>query len=296
MSPLQSSVPGGEPSRTAHTVALLRAVHQLLDEPLILPDPVALPILGAAAAARLSEDPFALNDPISRGLRAAVVARSRFVEDELTRCIGDGVRQYVLLGAGLDTFACRCSDLHAGLRVFEVDRPEGQRWKQLRLAEAGIGVPSSLRFVPLDLERDDLLGALATAGFRADQPACVGWMGVTMYLSAQTVGHTLAALARLADGSHVLFDHRMPAAMLHPIDRAVDELLGAQAAGAGEPWLSSFDPGGLQQQLLDLGFTAAASVAPEDLNARYFARRRDGLCVGRGLRIMRACTGPVRPA
>lgn len=293
MSALQPNiVRTSTPSRTAHSVATLRAVHQLLDDPIVLPDPVALPLLGAQAQAALRDDPFRLNDPIARGLRAAVVARSRYVEDELSRCIASGVRQYMVLGAGLDTFAYRSAEAEAaGVRVFELDHGGTLRWKQQLLAEAGIRLPPSVTFVPMDFERDDLRETLALAGFGADLPACVSWMGVTPYLTSGAVVRTLGTLARLAAGSHVCFDYRVPASMLGAVDRAVDEFIGQQAANAGEPWLTTFDPESLQRQLLDLGFEMVASVTPEDLNARFFARRKDGLRVGGALRIMVARTG-----
>ena len=276
----------GEPSRSALTVASLRAVHQLLDEPLLFPDPIALPLLGASAEAALRDDPFVLNDPMSRGLRGALVVRSRFVEDELARCVAAGARQYVLLGAGLDTFAYRNPYHDEGLQVFEVDHPGTQRWKQQLLAEAGIGVPPSLTFVPVDFERDDLGGALRQAGFRADQAACVSWMGVTMYLTADAVLSTLGTVAGFAAGSCLCFDYRVPATMLNPIERVINEVLEKQIAALGEPWLSTFDPAQLQSQLLELGFSSAASATPDDLNVRYFARRKDGLRTGGGVRIM----------
>jgi len=276
----------GEPSRSALTVASLRAVHQLLDEPLLFPDPIALPLLGASAEAALRDDPFVLNDPMSRGLRGALVVRSRFVEDELARCVAAGARQYVLLGAGLDTFAYRNPYRDEGLQVFEVDHPGTQRWKQQLLAEAGIGVPPSLTFVPADFERDDLGGALRQAGFRADQAACVSWMGVTMYLTADAVLSTLGTVAGFAAGSCLCFDYRVPATMLNPIERVINEVLEQQIAALGEPWLSTFDPAQLQSQLLEQGFSSAASATPDDLNVRYFARRKDGLRTGGGVRIM----------
>lgn len=276
----------GQPSRSALSVASLRAVHQLLDEPLVLPDPIALPLLGASTEAALRDDPFALNDPMGRGLRGALVARSRFVEDALSHCVAAGVRQFVLVGAGLDTFAYRNPYRDEGLRVFEVDHPGTQRWKQQLLAEAGIGLPASLTFVPADLERDDLGNALRQTGFRADQPACVSWMGVTMYLTADAVAATLRTVAGFAAGSRLCFDYRVPVTMLNPVERVINEVLEQQLATLGEPWLSTFDPAQLQRQLLELGFRTAESAAPEELNARYFARRKDGLRTGGGIRIM----------
>ena len=281
----------GQPSRSALGVASLRAVHQLLDEPLVLSDPMALPLLGAATEAALRDDPFALNDPMSRGLRTALVARSRFVEDALSSCEAAGVRQYLIVGAGLDTFAYR----DEGLRVFEVDHPGTQRWKQL-LAQAGIAVPASLTFVAADFERDDLesdglasadlASALRQAGFRADQAACVSWMGVTMYLTTDAVAATLRTVAGFAAGSRLCFDYRVPVAMLNPVERVINDLMEQRMAALGEPWLSTFDPTQLRRQLLELGFKTAESATPEDINARYFARRKDGLRTGGGVCIM----------
>ena len=276
----------GQPSRSALSVASLRAVHQLLDEPLVLSDPIALPLLGASTEAALRDDPFALNDPISRSLRGALVARSRFVEDELSRCVAAGVRQYLVMGAGLDTFAYRNPHGEAGLRVFEVDHPGTQRWKRQLLAEARIGEPASLSFVPADFERDDLCTALRQAGFHADRPACVSWMGVTMYLTAEAVSATLRTVAGFAAGSCLCFDYRVPVTMLNPVESAINEFMGQQVAALGEPWLSDFDPVQLQRQLLELGFSSAASATPDELNLRYFARRKDGLRTGGGVRIM----------
>lgn len=276
----------GEPSRSALSVASLRAVHQLLDDPLVLPDPIALPLLGASTEAALRDDPFVLNDPMSRGVRGALVARSRFVEDELSRCVAAGVRQYLVLGAGLDTFAYRNPYRDEGLRVFEVDHPGTQGWKRQLLADAGIGVPASLTFVPADLERDDLGSALRQAGFSDDRPACVGWMGVTMYLTTDAVAATLRTVAGFAAGSRLCFDYRVPVTMLNPVERVINDVMEQRLAALGEPWLSTFDPAHLQRQLLDLGFTAADSATPDDLNARYFARRKDGLRTGGGVRIM----------
>jgi methyltransferase (TIGR00027 family) len=283
---LTNIVRQGEPSRSALGVASLRAVHQLLDEPLILPDPVALPLLGSTTEAALRDDPFTLNDPLSRGLRAALVARSRFVEDELSGCVAAGVRQYLVMGAGLDTFAYRNPHSNEGLRVFEVDHPGTQKWKQQLLAEAGIGVPASLSFVPADFEHDDLASALRQAGFLADQPACVSCMGVTMYLTAEAVAATLRTVAGFAPGSRLCFDYRVPVAMQNPVERAVNEVIEQRVATLGEPWLSTFDPARLKRQLLELAFSSAESATPDDLNARYFVRRKDGLRVGGGVRIM----------
>ncbi len=280
----------GEPSRSALSVATMRAAHQLLDEPLVFADPLALPLLGAPGAAALQDDPYALNDPLSRGVRGALVARSRVVEDELSSCVAAGVRQYLIVGAGLDTFAYRNPYGNEGLRVFEVDHPGTQRWKRQRLAGANVGVPASLTFVPLDFELDDLGSALRQAGFLADRPACVSWMGVTMYLTADAVAATLRTVAGFAPGSRLCFDYRVPVTMLNPVERVINDVIEQRLAALGEPWVSAFDPEQLKCQLIEMGFRSAESATPEDLNARYFARRKDGLRTGGGVRIMCAST------
>lgn len=283
-----NTVRNGEPSRSALRVAQLRAVHQLLDEPVVLADPIALPILGQQLAASLQEDPFVLNDPLSRGLRAGLVARSRFAEDELARAVAAGVRQYVVLGAGLDTFAYRNPHAEAGLQVFEVDHPSTQQWKRQCLAEAAIALPDNLpnltHYVPVDFEHGELAQALAQAGFRADLPACFSWLGVTVYLTSEAVMETLSYVASLPAGSSITFDYRVPPAQLNPIEQAIGSFIGQQIALMGEPWVSSFDPVQLQQDLLKLGFSQFDDPGPDVINARYFHRRKDGLRCGSSFR------------
>jgi methyltransferase (TIGR00027 family) len=270
----------GKPSRTAWRVATLRAAHQLLDEPLVLSDPIALPILGPHAEAELREDPFVYNDPTSRGLRAAVVVRSRFAEDELARAVATGVRQYVVLGAGLDTFAYRNPHKAGGLRVFEVDHLSTQQWKRDCLKDAGIPIPEDLIFAPVDFEHGTLAQGLAEAGFRTDLPACFSWLGVTMYLTEAAILELLRFVASLPKLSSIIFDYRVPASMLDPVQQAVGELMAQRAAAVGEPWVSAFDPVLLRQQVLELGFSEAETWEPDELNRCYLHRRKDGLRSG----------------
>ncbi|MBM3094025.1 SAM-dependent methyltransferase [Ensifer sp. T173] len=271
---------GGEPSRTALSTASLRAVHQLLDEPIVLSDPIALRILGPETEAALRRDPFSMNDPLSRGSRAILVARSRFAEDELARAVAQGIRQYVVLGAGLDTFAYRNPHVETGVRVFEVDHESTQQWKRQCLETAGIALPDSVTFVPVDFEHDTLAERLAVAGFHADQPACFCWMGVTVYLTPQAVLDTLSFVASQPVGSSITFDYRVPASHLGPVERFVVDLAEKEIAALGEPWLSSFEPEHLQQQLRELGFRHVEDPGPEAINSRYLSRRKDGLQSG----------------
>ena len=154
----------GTPSGTALRVAAVRAAHRLLDDPVVFDDPLALSILGPEAEAAMRADPYRFNDPISRGLRASLIVRSRVAEDELARAVAAGVRQYVVLGAGLDTFAYR--NPFEDLRVFEIDHPATQAWKRECLDKAGIAIPDSLTFAPVDFEEGVTLAeGLAAAGF-----------------------------------------------------------------------------------------------------------------------------------
>src|SRR5271155_2688796 len=170
----------GKFSRTARRVAIRRAAHQLLDHPMVLDDPLALRIIGSEAAEELRSNPKE-HHAFSRAFRAFMAARSRYAEDELACAVAHGVRQYVALGAGLDTFAYR--NPHPGLQVFEVDHPATQAWKREQLQAAGIAIPASLTFVPLDFERQTLAEGLGECGFDSSAAAFLSWLGVTPYLT-----------------------------------------------------------------------------------------------------------------
>ena len=283
----------GRPSATAERVAQRRAAHQLLDRPAVFEDPLALRILGPQAAAALEADPLRLESGrISPYLRAFLAARSRFAEDRLAGAVEAGARQYVVLGAGLDTFAYRNLHAAAGLHVFEVDHPSTQAWKRTRLEEAGIAVPASLTFVALDFETRTLAAALQEAGFRAETRAFVSWLGVTMYLELGAVLATLASLAALmCAGSEVVLDYAIARSSLGALQRAVFDALAARVAAVGEPWRSAFTPETLAADLRALGFAELEDLGPDELNARYFAGRRDRLRVGSLAHLLRARVG-----
>jgi len=284
-----ASAPGilqsGRPSRTALRVAALRAVHQLLDEPTVLDDPLALRILGSEREAALRHDPFQYDEPLLRHLRASLVVRSRLAEDELARSVREGVAQYVVLGAGLDTFAYR-NPHGAALRVFEVDHPATQAWKRDMLARAAITVPDTLRFVPIDFAHDTLAQALAAAGFRPDAPAFFSWLGVTVYLEADAVLDTLRFVASLPAPSGILFDYRIADALLTPMQAGALGRMAERVAELGEPWKSAFDPAALAERMQAFGFGELVDLGADELNERYLARRKDGLRKGGGFRLM----------
>jgi len=266
------------PKPSALMVATQRAAHQLLDRPLVLDDPVALSVLGAAETQALRDNTDRFRHPTSVGMRSSVIVRSRLADDVWAEAVERGIRQYVVLGAGLDTSAYRHPDTPA--RIFEVDLPATQAWKQARLCEAGIAVPSSLHFVPVNFERVGLAEGLVRAGFDAGEPAIFSWLGVTMYLDEAAVIETLRFIAGCAKGSAVLFEYVMPLSSLPPIMRIAMEQVTAQFAERGEPWKTFFEPAGLAEMLTELGFSHSNMWSPDELNERYLANRTDGLHIG----------------
>jgi methyltransferase (TIGR00027 family) len=275
----------GKFSKTAQRVAIRRAAHQLLDEPRVLDDPLALRIIGSEAAAALRSDPKE-DHAFARAFRAFMAARSRFAEDELARAVETGVSQqritqYVILGAGLDTFAYR--NPHPGLRVFEVDHPATQTWKREQLQEAGIPIPPSLTFVPVDFEHQTLANALARSGLDLNAPAFFSWLGVTPYLTREACMTTLSVIAKMPAGSGVVFDFAIDPALLNAGQRQALDALSKRVAAAGEPFQLFFDPAKLQHELKTLGFRRTEFLQGAQINARYFKDRADGLQVRGGL-------------
>ena len=263
-----------KPSRTAFRVAVRRAAHQILDRPLILDDPLALRIIGSEEASKLSAS--TREDAASRGMRAFMAVRSRFAEDELANSVGSGTKQYVVLGAGLDTFACR--NPHADLRVFEVDHPATQQWKREQLQAAGIAIPSQAVFVPIDFERETLGDALDRGGFRLqDHPAFFSWLGVVPYLSERAFEDTLNFIAAMPKPSGVVFDYGVARSALSWRERFVLDALAARVAAAGEPFQLFFEPEQLAAQLRQIGFNHVEDLGSDEINRRYFSGRADGL-------------------
>jgi methyltransferase (TIGR00027 family) len=270
----------GKFSRTAQRVAIRRAAHQLLDRPRVLDDPLALRIIGADAAAELRSNPKE-HHAFSRAFRAFMAARSRYAEDELARVVAQGVNQYVVLGAGLDTFAYR--NPHSGLRVFEVDHPATQAWKREQLQAAGIAIPASLIFVPIDFEGQTLADGLGQCGFDLSAAAFFSWLGVTPYLTCETCMITLKFIAGMPPGSGVVFDFAVDPALLNAGQRQALDALSQRVARYGEPFQLFFDPGELQDELRGMGFRRTEFLQGKELNARYFKDRDDGLLVRGGL-------------
>lgn len=279
----------GRPSRTAMRVAMLRAAHQFMDTPKIFDDPLALRIIGAEAAATLRAEQSEESDAASRAMRAFLCARSRFAEDELAQAVKRGVRLYVVLGAGLDTFAYR--NPHAGVRVFEVDFPATQMWKQKKLRAAEIAVPETLTFAPVDFEKQTLAEGLLQAGFRAGEPAFFAWLGVTPYLNRETVLSTFRTMISLSPQNGVAFDYAVPRASLDAASQIAFDLLAGRVAAAGEPFVGFFSPEELAQELRAMGYHHIEDFGREEIEARYFTDRQDGLRIGRKLARLMCARG-----
>ncbi len=256
----------GKPSRTAWAAAAHRADHQILEGGRIFADPLALRILGEEADIvdrRVGEQHF------RRRLRIFIAIRTRFAEDALAAAIERGVRQLVVQGAGLDTYAYR-SIWGDRLRIFEVDHPATQAWKRQLLEKAAIPIPQSLTFAPIDFEHTSLADGLAAAGFDSSQQTFFTWLGVVPYLTGEAIRSTLGFIANLSHGAHVVFDYSDPPDKLPPELRAAHEKRAARVAEIGEAFLTYFEPHDLNAKLLNLGFAEIEDLGPRQIAARYF--------------------------
>ncbi|MBL8218893.1 MAG: class I SAM-dependent methyltransferase [Bryobacterales bacterium] len=254
---------------TALRVAVRRAAHQLLDEPRVFEDPLALGIIGEREAAKLRSRIGGKEREWNNSLRAWIAARSRYAEDRLAEAVRGGVSDYVVLGAGLDTFAYR--NPYDGLRVWEVDLADAQAAKRRMLGEAGIRVPDTVRFVAVDFERESLRERLDEHGF-AGREAFVSWLGVTPFLGQEAFARTLRELEEIA--AQVVFDYAVRGEELDEADRFAQELIARRVAAAGEPYRLSFSLG---QEFA--GFRVMEDLGKDEVNARYFGGRGDGLRV-----------------
>lgn len=261
----------GKASKTALGVAIRRAAHQLMDRPPVLDDPIALRLIGPGYPRHLER----ASHRVARDFRAFMAVRSRYVEDKLAEAVAQGIRQYVVLGAGLDTFAYR--NPFAELRVFEVDFPATQVWKKQMLAQAGIDVPAGLTFVPLDFEHHTLAEGLLGSGFDAGEPAFFGWLGVIPYLTREAFRATLGAIGRLPAGSGVGFDYALAPETLSPEGRVAFDALAARVAAAGEPFQLFVTPEDMDTELRRAGFHRVEQLDSKQLNEIYFKDREDGL-------------------
>jgi methyltransferase (TIGR00027 family) len=277
------------PDHTAVRTALWRAMHVLVDDPPhVLDDRLGRQLVDPEPGWR---DRLDMHPDGTRGFRASIVARARFVEDLVADQAAAGVDQYVILGAGLDTLAERRPDLGATVVVFEIDRPVTQAWKRERLEASGIGVPASLRLVPNDVESgDSWWDALQVAGFDPDRPAVVASTGVSMYLTEDATTAMLGQLAQLAAGSTLVMTFLVPPDLVDEADRPGLEASSQGARAAGTPFVSFYSPTQVLAMVRDAGFADARHLDARDLTARYFAGRADGLRPSSGEHLVVATT------
>jgi methyltransferase (TIGR00027 family) len=269
-------------------VALWRALHVQVDPPPhVLDDEIGLQLVAPDDQWRQRPD---MDPAFTSGFRASIVARARFIEDLVADKAEQGVGQYVLLGAGLDTFAQRRPEIASRLRVFEVDRAGPQAWKRERLMELGYGVPQWLRLVPVDFEAGSWWQELAAAGFDVDQPAVVASTGVSMYLTREANAATLGQIASLAPGSTVAMTFLLPMELLDPEDRRGLQMAENGARASGTPFLSFFAPADMMALARQAGFRDVRHVPVSNLAQRYFAGRTDGFRPSSGEDLLVATT------
>jgi methyltransferase (TIGR00027 family) len=274
------------PSRTALRVALRRAAHQLYDaQPLVLDDPIAVAILGERYAEELRRTPIRPDRPFSVALRAFIVARSRYAEDMLKDAVAQGVTQYVLLGAGLDTFAHR--NPYSDLRVFEVDHPATQSWKRDLLAESTLTPPKDLVYAPVDFETQDLPTQLYAAGFDLDVPTFFAWLGVVPYLTHDAFRSTIDFIASRPRGTGLVLDYGQPRSVLPFREQLAYDSLASRVQLAGEPFQLFFTPSEIAREFD--AFYDLEDLGTPEINSRYFAGRADKLqTLGSAVRLLSA--------
>jgi len=269
---------------STHAVAAWRAAHQLLEQPPIFEDPMALSILGDAS--RDVTDKLELHKhPLSTAMRIAIAARSRFAEDERKKSLTDGTYQYVILGAGLDSYAYRNKDQYE--HVFEVDLPSTQAVKIAGIQQLDITPTCKVSYVACDFEKNSLGESLHSSGFDRHQKAFFSWLGVVPYLDTTAIEETLKFVASCAPGSAMVFDYIVDEDNLNEMEQLVVNALSNQLAAGGEPLKSFFDPQLLKKKLEELGFTQIEDIGPDYLNEHYLSSREDGLRVGNLTRIFK---------
>ncbi len=264
------------PDSTAVRVALWRALHMQVDAPPhVFEDDIGLKLAAPGEDWRQRPD---MDPQFTRPFRASIVARARFVEDLVVEQAGRGIDQYVILGAGLDSFAQRRPEIASRLQVFEIDKPETQAWKHRRLVELGFGVPDWLRFVPVDFEGGaSWWDELEASGFDVSKPAIVVSTGVSMYLTKEANTATLRRIASLASGSCSAMTFLLPLEMSSPEARAGLRKADEGARTSGTPFVSFFTPSEILMLAHEAGLEDARHVSANELTQRYFSNRSDGL-------------------
>lgn len=267
-----------EPDNTAVRTALWRALHLEADaKPHIIEDEIGLKLIAPPEDWQQRPDM-----KFTMRLRASIVARTRFVEDLIVEQSGQGISQYVILGAGLDSFAQRRPEIASKLHIYEIDQPDTLAWKQQRLIELGYGVPAHLHFVPVDFEISSWWAELLKAGFEPDKPAVVACTGVTLYLTREAIVSTLRQLAGLASGSTTAITLYLPVELLEGEDKTLMEMSMKGASASGTPMISFFTPEEMLGLAREAGFKAARTFSTKDMEQLYFTGRTDDLSPANG--------------
>ena len=267
-------------SQTAFGTLFMRGVHQLLDaRPLILDDPVSLELLGRNAALRIRQTADHHRTPEAQALRAHVVLRSRFAEDCLRDAVGKGITQYVILGAGFDTFAFRQPDWGGRLAIFEVDQPASQKRKISMIGDAGLTVPSNVKFAGIDFEHESLRDGLMRCGVSANKPTFFSWLGVTMYLREEATDAVLSTLAEFPAQSEIVFTFTHPPGTMGEREGRFHASLSEIVSEKGEPFVSFYTPARIEEKLRKAGFRTVTFLTNEEAHDRYFSNRPKDLFI-----------------
>jgi methyltransferase (TIGR00027 family) len=261
-------------SGTALGTLYMRAVHQLLDaRPLILEDLPALNLLGEEKVNEIKKNHKHHRTPAASSLRAHIVLRSRFTEDCLSEAVNRGVSQYIILGAGFDTFAFRQPTWASKLRIVEIDQPATQAQKLSCLRNTGISIPSNLQFANIDFERESLLDGFKRQGISLTEPSFFSWLGVTMYLQEEAIDAVLKSVACFPVESEIVFTFSQPPEALSEKENKFHVSLSQIVSSSGEPFISFFTPAAIENKLRDIGFKSMGILSSEEAEKRYFSNR-----------------------
>lgn len=277
-------------SGTALGTLYMRAVHQLLDaHPLVLDDPASVTLIGKDVAGEITKNHKHHKTLEARSLRTHVVLRSRFAEDRLAEAFNNrGVGQYVILGAGFDTFAFRQSAWARNIRIFEIDQSATQAQKISRLKDAGMTVPSNLLFADVDFEKESLLDGMIRHGVSLTEPAFFSWLGVTMYLQEEAIDAVLRTVSDFPAGSEIVFTFTQPPDLLSEKESKVHSSLSRIVTRSGEPFVSFFTPSEIEKKLYNIGYKNIVFLSNEEAEKRYFCHRPKDLFLSKRSTIVSA--------
>jgi len=277
-----------EPDNTALRTALWRALHVQADaKPYILEDETGLQLIAPEDDWQQRPD---MHPEFTKRLRASMVARARFIEDLIIEQCKQGISQYVILGAGLDTFAQRRPDIASQLQLYEIDQPKTQAWKQQRLTQLGFGIPKWLHFVPVDFEISSWREQLLKAGFNIGKPAVVACTGVTLYLTRDAIADTLHQMATLAMGSTLAMTFYLPMELMDEEDRPLQQIAEKGARESGTPFISFFAPNEILALAKEAGFKERRIISSKDFEKYYFTNRTDNFLPASGEVFLLATT------